>query len=66
MSKRKSPRPALGKACTVCGRPVVVPQNGNWHASCAKRCPICYDPVMSTDPGDHTTHDKCAKKRPKQ
>ncbi|URC17694.1 hypothetical protein SEA_TARDUS_79 [Gordonia phage Tardus] len=60
--KRKPSRP-LGKACTVCGQPVIVAP-GDWHASCAKRCTVCYDPVLSTDPGnDPTVHEKCAQKR---
>ncbi|AMS03068.1 hypothetical protein SEA_LEONARD_76 [Gordonia phage Leonard] len=61
--RRKAPARPLGKACTVCGLPVVVAP-GDWHASCAKRCTVCHDPVLSTDPGgDPTVHEKCAQKR---
>ena len=60
--KRRAP---LGKACTECGKPVVVAP-GDRHLSCSPRCTVCYAPIPSTDPTDDpTVHAApCAKKHP--
>ena len=64
MTRRRPAKPK-GTECTECGLPVIVAA-GMRHASCSKRCRVCYDPVLSTDPGtDPGVHAACEKKRPK-